>query len=173
MRSLLILCGLATVAHADPPAVVAHADPELWDGELRLGYGVALGDDGGKTMSTRSSPFSIAALASYAISDDPPLWAFGGVTLETLDRNSVGGVAGLRYIPDGTALRFAIGATYIIAPYTMGGALASGGWCHRTKHTFSLCGDVQLTSYFEGTDLPKGHMVTEAQLVFGMVVDAH
>jgi hypothetical protein len=166
MRSLLIVCGIAGLAHADP-------DPQLWDGELRMGYGVAIGDDGGKTMTTRGSPFSIAAIAAVAINDEPPLWAFGGITLETLNRNSVGGVAGVRLEPEGTPLRFSVGGTYIIAPYTLWGALASGGYCHHTKHTFTLCGDVQLTSYFSGTDLPKGHMVTEAQLVFGMVIDGH
>lgn len=164
MRPLLIVCALATLA---------HADPSLWDGELRLGYGVALGDDGGKTMTTRSSPLSIAAIASVYINDDPPLSAFGGLTLETIDRNSVGAVAGIRLSPDGTALRFAIGGTYIVAPYTMMGALASGGTCHRMAHTFKICGDVQLTSYFAGTDLPRGHMVTEAQLVIGVVIDGH
>ena len=38
--------------------------------------------------------------------------------------------------------------------------------------TTQICGDVQLTTFFAGTDLAKDHTVTEVQLGFGVVFDA-
>jgi hypothetical protein len=148
----------------------ARAD-SLWEAEVRAGYGVAVA--GGPGMSAaHTSPLTLAATASIAVNEEPALFGFGGVTVETLDRASIGVLGGIRLVPAGSPLRVAAGATWIFAPKTMWGALASGGACHRTSHTMKVCGDLQLTSYFAGTDLPAGHMVTEAQLVLGVVLDA-
>lgn len=143
----------------------------LWEAEVRAGYGVAIA--GGQGMeTTRRSPLTLAATGAMALNDDPLLYGFGGFTIETIDRNTIGALGGIRLQSARSPLRLAGGATYIFAPKTLWGAFASGGACHRTGATMKLCGDLQVTTYFEGTDLPTGHMVTEGQLVLGVVFDA-
>jgi hypothetical protein len=159
VRSSLLLVLLA--------AKPASADP-LWDAELRAGYGVATGGSGMTT--TRKTPLTITALTHIAVNEDPPLAGYGGVTVETLDRNSVGAVFGVK-LAVGEHIRLAGGGTYIIAPYDLWGATASGGACTRAATTLSVCGDLQLTSYFAGSDLANNHAVTQIQLVLGMVLD--
>lgn len=158
----------ALVLAASPPAR-ADEVPPLWEAELRLGYGVALGGSGDMT-SSRTSPLTITALGAVAIDADPPLSAFGGLVVETLDRNSVGGTAGVRL---GLGpLRLAGGGTVLIAPDTLWGATASTGACRRVAKRLAACGDVVLTSFFAGGDLAPGHTVTQVQAVLGMVFDA-
>ncbi|HUJ57884.1 MAG TPA: hypothetical protein VLX92_05315 [Kofleriaceae bacterium] len=164
MRSLLVGSVLVLCAQAS-------ADP-LWDAEVRLGYGVAMGGGGGMT-STRASPLSIAALGSVAFDDDPHLSGYGGATFETLDRNSIGTLFGVKLQPHDSMLRFTGGGTWIFAPYTLWGATASAGACHhKAGGGLGLCGDVLLTSYFAGTDLAPHHTVTQLQLTLGVVFDA-
>ncbi|MEO8698399.1 MAG: hypothetical protein ABI867_00110 [Kofleriaceae bacterium] len=164
MRSLL---GLAILLSAG----TAHADePALWEAELRLGYGLAVGGGGGMT-STKSTPLSVTAIGAMAIQDEPRMAAYGGLTVETLDRNAVGAVAGVRLAPFDGKVRLSGGGTWIFAPYTLWGATASGGVCRRSRG-LGLCGDLQLTAYFAGTDLAEGHTVTQIQAVVGVVFDA-
>lgn len=165
MRTLILLTGLLVVASG-----TARAE-SLWDGELRLGYGVALGGGPGMT-TTRVSPLTIAGIASIAIEEEPRLDGYGGVIIETLDRTSIGSLFGIKLSPRDTPLRFTAGGTYVFAPFTLWGATASAGVCHRVGRAVQLCGDLQLTAYFAGTDLPDDHAVTQGQLTLGLVIDA-
>jgi hypothetical protein len=146
------------------------ADP-LWQAELRAGYGVAVGGSGA-AMSTRPTPLTLAAIASFAFNEDPPLAGYGGLLIETLDRSAVGAAFGVTLAPRGSRLRLSGGGSLLVEPYTLWGATTSAGAClHATLQT-RLCGDLQLTAYFAGSDLADGHTVTQVQLVIGLVFDA-
>ena len=69
-----------------------------------MGYGVAMGGGGGMT-STRATPLTLGALGSVAVNDDPKLSGYGGLVVETLDRNSVGTLFGVKLTPDDGKLR--------------------------------------------------------------------
>jgi len=161
VRYLLVLVLLCSRVGADP----------LWDAELRLGYGVAVGGGGGMT-STRPTPLTVAGLGSMVFDDEPRLSGYGGVTVETLDRNSIGTLFGVKIAPEGSHLRLSGGGTWVVAPKTLWGATASGGACGHVSRGTGLCGDVVLTSYLAGTDLAKGRTVTQVQLAIGLVFDA-
>lgn len=145
-------------------------DP-LWQVEARAGFGLALGG-AGETMSRRTTPLTIEALVSVAIQDVPPLYAFGGLAVETMDRNGIGATAGITLRPHGGAWRLSGGGIAMVAPYSLYGATVSTGVCHRAVFGYELCGDVQLTAFFAGNDLANDHAVTQAQLVLGVVFDA-
>jgi hypothetical protein len=164
-RARLVVLGL--IALAAPPA---RADP-LYQAELQLGYGLAMSGSG-PAMSRRASPLTITATAVIAIDDAPPLAGYGGLVVETLDRNAAGAAFGVRLSPTGGRLHLSGGGVWIVAPYSLVGATASGGACLRATARAQLCGDLQLTAYFAGSDLADGHAVTQAQLVAGMVFDA-
>ena len=160
MRRLTVL---ALLALASPAA----ADP-LSEAELRLGYGIAVAGSGAMT-SARATPLTLTATGSIAIGELPPLAAFGGVVVETLDRSSAGATGGVRLTAG--PLRLAGGGTAILAPRTMWGAMASGGVCRRVISRIELCGDVEITAFIAGTDLAPGRTVTQMQAVLGMVLD--
>lgn len=160
VRVLLAIMLLAAPAVAEP----------LADAELRLGYGVAMSGGGGMTTA-RTTPLTITAQGALLVRDEPQLAAFGGLVVETLDKSSVGAVAGMRLTGLDRAIRLAGGATTIIAPYTLWGAVASAGVCKRNR--IGICGDLQLTAYFAGTDLAEGRTVTHVQAVLSMVFDAY
>jgi len=173
VRLLTSLVSSAAIASlAGPPAAAdpAALDP-LWQAEVHAGYGVAVGGSGTR-MSKRASPLSLAAIAAWAFNEDPPLWGYGGLVVETLDRNEVGATFGVRLSPRGSRLRLAGGGTWMVAPTMVFGATVSAGACMRWKPLIGLCGDVQLTEYFAGDDLAPGRAVTQAQLGVGMVFDA-
>lgn len=152
-------------------ATASPADDPLWQVELHAGYGLAVGGSGDQ-MSRRPTPLTLTAIAAIAIDDDPPLAGYGGLVVETLDRNAAGAVFGVELHPHGSRLHFAGGGTYLVAPYTLWGATASAGACFHTVRTVALCGDVQLTAFIAGSDLPDGAAATQAQLVLGVVFDA-
>ncbi|MCX5745820.1 MAG: hypothetical protein NT062_25370 [Proteobacteria bacterium] len=162
MRRAVLVVGILMSAAS------ARAD-SLWDAELRFGYGVSVGGSQGMT-TTRASPLTIAAMASYAFEQEPPLSTYGGLTIETLDRTSIGAVAGIKLASG--PLRLAAGGAWIFAPATLWGATGSIGTCKRVAKTIQACGDVQLATYFAGTDLPHGAAVTVIQLAMGLVIDA-
>jgi hypothetical protein len=168
---LLRRVALATLACVAARPAAAAADP-LWQAELHLGYGLAMSGSGTQ-MSRRPTPLTIAAIAAFAFNDDPPLSGYGGLVVETLDRNAVGSVFGVKLTPHGSRLHVTAGGAWIAEPYTLWGATASAGACAHASHTLGVCGDVQLTSYFAGTDLADGHAVTQVQLVLGVVFDAN
>jgi hypothetical protein len=159
VRTLLCFLALGGVARAE----------SLWEADLRAGYGVAMSGSQG-TMSARPSPLTLEATGSLAVNEDPNVAGFAGLVVETLDRTGVGTVVGARLTQG--PIRLAGGGTWIFAPYTLWGAIASAGTCIRVARSAQLCGDAQLTTYFAGTDLVKGHAVTQAQLVIGVAIDA-
>lgn len=159
--SILILLMLAAPASAEP----------LAQAELHLGYGLAISGSGAN-MSKRATPLTLTALVDWKLQDDdPPLWGYGGLLVEMLDRSSAGGVFGVKYTPAGTRLHFAGGGSVIVAPDSLFGASASGGYCRPQLKTLGICGDLQVTTYFAGSDLADGRAVTEVQLVLGAVID--
>ena len=161
---------LASIALVALLSASAMAEP-LWQAELRLGYGIAVGGNGAR-MSTRPTPLTIAADVLFAFNEDPPLWGYGGLVVETLDRNSVGTVFGVQLRPHDSRLRFTGGGVWLVAPYMLFGATASGGACMHATRLLNVCGDVQLTAYVAGNDLADGRTVTQAQFMLGMVFDA-
>ncbi len=171
-----------SVAFADPapatgatpaPAVKASATPDddpLWQAEVRLGYGIQFGGSGAN-MSTRGSPITLEALASFAFQDEPRLMGFAGLIAEVYSRNAAGATGGITFAPHGTHWRLSGGGIAFVAPYSLVGATASGGVCRKRTAPLRLCGDVQVTEYFAGSDLANGRGVTQLQLVFGAVLD--
>jgi hypothetical protein len=170
VRSFLAIGVLGAVVAPLVASAPAAADP-LWEAEVRLGFGVALGGGQGQ-MTTKASPLTIAGVGTIAIQDEPRLAAFGGVILETVGRTSVGGTFGVRLKPGAGDLRLAAGATILAEPYSLYGAMGSIGTCRGLGKAAHLCGDLQLTAYFAGSDLAPDHTVTQAQLVAGVVFDA-
>ncbi|MEJ7604263.1 MAG: hypothetical protein WKG01_40760, partial [Kofleriaceae bacterium] len=138
MRALIALNAVVILL---PGVAGAEPEPSLWEAELRVGFGVAV--TGGTEMSsTSTTPLGLTAIGALAIRDEPRVYAFGGITAETLDRNAVGVTAGVRFQPSGGVLRLAAGGTWMFAPETLWGAVGSAGVCHRG--TVGLCIDVQL-----------------------------
>jgi hypothetical protein len=148
----------------------AAADP-LWQAEIHAGYGVA-GAGSGQQLSVRPTPFTITAIAAFAFNADPPLMGYGGLVVETLDRNAAGVVFGVELSPHGSPLHLAGGGIALVAPYTLWGATASAGVCLHAVRSIGLCGDLQLTAFIAGSDLADDRTVTQAQLVAGLVFDA-
>lgn len=145
----------------------ASAQP-LWDAELRLGYGLEIAGSQGMA-APRSAPLTLGGIAAVAINDDPPLYGFGGFVVETLDRSAVGATGGIMFASG--RLRLKAGGVWLFAPYTLWGVAASGGACGRIGSGMRMCGDLELTQYFAGTDLVKGSAVTQGQFVLGLVFD--
>jgi hypothetical protein len=142
----------------------------LWDAELRLGYGLQISSGDGMT-APRAAPLTVEGLAAFALQDDPLVYAYAGGVVETLDRSAIGASGGVQI--ESGPMRLRGGAVYFFAPYTLFGATASGGGCHRVAKTMRACADLALTEYFAGTDLVQGHAATQVQLVFGMVFDGN
>jgi hypothetical protein len=142
----------------------------LWDAELRLGYGLQVASGDGMTAA-RAAPLTVEGLAAFALQDDPMVYAYAGGVVETLDRSAIGASGGVQV--ESGPMRLRGGAVYFFAPYTLFGATASGGGCHRVAKSMRACADVALTEYFAGTDLVQGHAATQIQLVFGMVFDGN
>lgn len=163
----------AAAAQPAPTTTVTVPHPEqdpLWQAEVRLGFGAEMGGSGSR-MTTRSSPVTFEALASFAVQDDPRIMGFAGLIAEMYNRNSAGVTAGITYAPGGTNIRLSGGGIALVAPESLIGATASGGLCRKKRGPMRLCGDLQLTEYFAGGDLAAGHAVTQLQLVFGAVFD--
>jgi hypothetical protein len=173
------LVAIAPRAHAEPAAPTVRAAPiggpstaldPLWQAELHLGYGLAMSGSG-VAMSKRVTPLTVTAIVGFAIDEEPPLFGYGGLVAEMLDRSAIGGVFGVKYAPRGSRLHLAGGGSVLIAPDSLLGATASGGMCRRQRPGLGLCADVQLTAYFAGGDLAPGRPVTQIQLVLGAVFD--
>jgi hypothetical protein len=147
----------------------APLDP-LWQAEVHVGYGLAMSGSGTR-MSKRPTPLTLSAIVGFAFNDEPPLFGYGGLVVELLDRSAIGGVFGIKYAPRGSRMHLAGGGSVLLAPDSLLGATASGGMCRRQRPGLGLCGDVQLTAYFAGGDLAPGRAVTQIQLVLGAVFD--
>jgi hypothetical protein len=73
----------------------------------------------------------------------------------------------------GTPIRVSAGATYMFAPFTLWGATAAVGGCARGKFgQLGLCGDLEMTAFFAGTDLAEGRTVTQISAKLGVSFDA-
>lgn len=162
------ICALVVIASLGGRA---DADP-LWQAEVRAGYGIAMGGSG-EWLSQRPTPLTIAAIARFAFEVDPPLAGYGGLLIETLDRNSAGAVFGVQLTPRDSPLRISAGGSWIATPFTLWGPTTGLGVCVRATARTSLCSDLELTAYVGGSDLPEGRIVTQGQLVLGIVFDAH
>ena len=149
----------------------AGAADALWEAELRAGYGISVGG-AGEQMSARPTPLTLEASVSFAFNEDPPLAGYGGLTVETLDRNSVGAIGGVILTPHDSHLRLAAGGVYIVAPYTLWGASASLGLCFHVAARNKVCGAIEATAYFAGNDLPDGRTATDGKLVLGLGFEA-
>jgi len=163
----VLALALLTVAASHAPA---FADPPPWQLELHAGYGVA-SSGSGMTLITRPSPLTVTGIVAVATNVDPPIAGYGGLTVETVDRSGAGVVFGVELLPH-NHLHFAGGGVVMIAPYTLWGANASIGVCGHVTRSAALCGDLQLTAFLAGDDLPEGRTVTQGQFVIGLVFDA-
>lgn len=119
----------------------------------------------------RTSPLVLQAQGAVAFSDEPRLLGYGGVTVEAVNRNSIGAIFGVQFAPSDSRFRLSGGATAIFAPYSLYGATASGGMCQRWTRSMKLCGDAVLTTYFAGTDLVPHQTENQIQLVIGIQFD--
>lgn len=164
MRLALALLALAA-SHAR-----AFADPPPWQLEIHAGYGVAASGSN-TSLVTRPSPVTLTGIVAIATSVDPPVAGYGGLAVEAVDRSGAGVVFGVELLPH-DHLRLAGGGVYMVAPYTMWGATASVGLCGHFIRSAALCGDLQLTAFIAGDDLPDGRAVTQGQFVLGLVFDA-
>jgi hypothetical protein len=181
LLAMMILIGTAGTAAADEPKKDSKAPvkekeleplPPLYSIELRFGKGIEMGGSGEMT-TTRGTPLNVSAIVAIAINESPWINAYGGMSAEIVDRNAVGAVAGVQLPVRGTGIRVSAGGTYMFSPFTLWGASAAVGGCTRGKFgQLGLCGDVELTSFFAGTDLADGKMVTQIQVRMGVTFDA-
>lgn len=160
LLALSLLGLLATPAAAQP----------LWEAELRAGYGVAMGKETDMATAHRTTPLTIEATGAVAISDEPEVSTYGGITVETVQHNTFGFVAGIKLRVPEMPVRVAAGALWIYAPGTRWGVSASAGAC-KESGALALCADLQLTNKFAGDAIDEGHTVTEVQLVLGIGFD--
>lgn len=163
-RPLGLVSLLAVLALAAPAAAESLAEAEL-----RFGYGISRAGTGEMT-TTRATPLTLSATAAVAVAEQPRLVGFGGMVVETLDRTTAGATAGIRL--KAGFLRFSGGGLAILAPETLWGATASGGVCRQAAERVELCGDLQLTAFLAGSDLANERVVTQAQAVLGIVIEA-
>jgi hypothetical protein len=161
VRIHLVLCVLLS------PSLAAAEPVSLWEAELQLGYGIARRGSA-EGMTTAQSPLALTALGAVGISDEPPALAFGGLTVETLERSSVGMIAGARLEPTSLPVRLRAAGIWMFAPLTLWGAQASAGACLGAG-TFAVCGDLQLTAYFGGTGLAADETELQVQFALGFV----
>jgi hypothetical protein len=149
----------------------AAAEPALVDVEVRAGYGVEVGGGGGAAV-VRPSAMTIGARVAYAIYQEPATWAYVGGMTEAGGHSSAGLVAGVRLVPGGGSFHLEGGGLWIMAPYSLYGAIASAGICTRAKASLHPCLDLEATVLVAGDDLSTGRPVTQWQLVLGMRFDA-
>ncbi len=166
---MLILSTGVAAAEPKEPSRPVEKSPPIYSVELRIGKGVEMGGSGEMT-TTRGAPMNVSCIVAIAIRDQPWVNAYGGMIAELVERNAVGAVAGLQMPVENTPLRVAAGATYMFKPFTLWGASASVGACKRAR--LGICGDVELTAWFAGTDLAEGRTVTQLQARIGVVFDA-
>lgn len=156
---LLVVLGLTGPATAQPLAEVS----------ARVGAGVAAGGGAGRS-TVRASPVIATVEGAYAINDQPWVWGFAGLTLETHDRTGVGFEAGLA-IAVGAHGRARAGARIIAKPYTLHGATVGVSWCWPAA-PLRACADLAGDVYIAGTDLPAHTAVAQTVLSLGTAFDA-
>jgi hypothetical protein len=165
VRSVRLLAALAALLASSTPA---DAERELASAELRLGYGLATGGGAGRA-SVRSSPLVVSATGALAIRDQPRLYGYAGLLIETLDRTGVGGETGVMVIPD-ERLRLRAGAIAIAEPYTIWGAVVGASVCRRFGGMRG-CADLSGDFFVGGTDLPARTVAFQLLVGVGVVFD--
>jgi len=175
LTMILLLTGVAAADPApkkEPVQKESPKDPPLWSLELRFGKGLEMGG-GGAMTTTRAAPLTVSAIVAIAVRAEPWVNAYGGMVAELIDRNAFGAVAGLQMPVRGTPIRVSGGATYMVSPFTLWGAAAAVGGCTQGKFgQLGICGDVEMTAFFAGTDLAEGRTVTQVQVRLGVVFNA-
>lgn len=172
-----MICVMSGVASAESKTektekVEKAEEAPLYSVEVSVGKGVEMGG-GGEMTATKIAPMTLEGVVSIAIREEPLVYAYGGLTAELINRNAVGAVAGLQVPVKGTPIRLSGGATYLFAPYTLWGASAAVGGCARGKFgQLGICGDIEMTAFFAGTDLPDGRTLTQIQARLGVSFDA-
>ena len=168
-NSLLAVIVLPAIASAEPAAhkaQPAHDAHPLWEAELQLGYGVT--QTSSEEMShTAKGPLLFAALGAVAVTEDPHVYAVGGLVGEAIDRTAIGVTAGARLVIPHTPMRVTGGGVWMVAPKTLWGATASAGACWG-KGKLGLCGDVAVTAYVAGTALPADELELQVGFVLGV-----
>jgi hypothetical protein len=162
---LLLLALAATPARARQPLLRI---------DVQIGGGLDIGDGGAAGPVWRAAPFTFTLLADYAVNTQPWVTLFGGLRGEALSRGGIGALFGARVHPYEGLLHIGAAAVAIVAPYTIAGLLGEAGLCARRAlgEKIALCGDLEATAYFLGSDVPPGKVVTQLQLVFGVSFDA-
>jgi hypothetical protein len=142
--------------------------------DFNVGGGLNMGDGGLNGPVWRASPFTFTLLGDYAINQQPWVTLFFGLRGEALAKGGIGALVGARIHPLEGMLHLGVGGVAIVAPYTIAGVLAGGGICkrHALGPKVALCGDLEATAYFLGSDVPAGKVVTQLQLVLGVSFDA-
>jgi hypothetical protein len=155
-------------------ATAARAHQPLLRVDVQVGGGLNIGDGGASGPVWRGAPFTFTLLADYAVITQPWVTLFGGLRGEAAARGGIGGLFGARVHPYQGLLHLGAGVVAIVAPYSIAGVLGSGGLCARRAlgQKIGVCGDVEVTAYFLGSDVPPGKVVTQLQLVFGVSFDA-
>jgi hypothetical protein len=163
VTALVLLAG--PLAHAKQPALLSI--------EVEAGDGVGIGGGGAGRLTMRMAPVTLTLLADYAIRTQPWVSVVGGLRGETLGRAGAGGVLGLRIRPAKGPLRIGVELNTILVPYTIAGPAGTIGACFRPTHRgWGLCGDLEITAYVLGTDLPPGRVVAQGALLVGVTFDA-
>lgn len=168
-RRLLLLVVLSCAA-----AAPARAREPILRIDVQVGGGIDVGDGGANGAVWRAAPFSFTLLADYAINTQPWVTLFGGLRGEALSRGGIGGLFGVRLHPYRGLLHLGVGGIAMVAPYTIAGVIGGAGLCarHALGQKIGLCGDVEATAWFLGSDVPPGKVVTQLQIVFGVSFDA-
>jgi hypothetical protein len=165
MRSLLVLALIAASSVAR-----AETTMSLVDVEVRAGWGLEVGGAAGQSV-VKTSPMMFAARAAIAIQDEPAMWAYVGAMTEAGARSSAGVNAGVRFAPR-EHLRLSLGGLWITEPYSLFGGTLAIGSCLKASGAFHVCGDVEASLLWGGTDLPQGRSITQTMFVLGVRFDA-
>lgn len=168
LRCLFVIVLLALVPRS------AGAREPLLRIDVQVGGGIDLADGGSNGAVWRGAPFTFTLLADYAINAQPWVTLFGGLRGEALARGGIGALFGARLHPYRGLLHLGAGGVAMVAPYTIAGVIAGAGLCarHALGEKIGLCGDVEATAWFLGSDVPANKVVTQLQLVFGVSFDA-
>jgi len=169
MTSVGWLFALVAICATSPSLAETEPSSPLASVEARAGMGATLGGGQGSSAMVRS-PLTLSALIDWAVRTDPWVSAYAGMVAEVGDRGGAGAVGGVRVKPDLGPIRFAAGATLIVAPYTLVGPSASFAVCGRNGAT-GYCLEGEATLFVEGSDLPDGQVATQLQLLVGVYVD--
>ena len=163
-----LACAVTLIAALRPAASETVVEGPLASVEARIGYGAALGGRA-ENMVARTSPLSLNLRGSYLIRQVPRLSLYAGLAAELGDRNSAGASFGAT-VPIGPIARASAGVVAIVTPFRLAGPSASVGSCVALA-VARPCVDLEVTFFALGSDLPKGSMVSQLQVVLAFGFD--